>query len=612
VSDRERLYIHFTDTACGAERAIEVDRLCATLRRGEVGIESVSKSGIVVAGHREQLSKTLHCGIRTVLGERGPVRVVESADSQAAVHDALIATIIPDHPLVSCANWRDPNEAFVGQHFESTWNMGSSYDPLNGTQNLMFFSDVAQVMEAPYAYNFSMHTGEGVSIYMIDTGVDTQTDFFLQFGQQFDISEHLEIRSCLEAYDSHPELLGDFNGHGTMCAAGALGVAYGARVVMYTVPKTWDTLFGVLSLVDFLGAFGRIRYSVSSNSPAVLSISRGLSALDFQKKDGTYLPQLYETVAVFRDHLNGLLDKGVVTFASAGNEFPEHKDLVPSQMSEVLSVGGAFPLSLEKLYSEENSFHISNYSVSGTVEAPLANPDIELATHGGRGRSFPDLCGLEGSLGKSLSSIHHRVRSNPTIVQTSEVSICFPVSRGLNEADWDAWMKSFPPAEQAIADAIQESGCAPDNESCIETAGDSALLEYLPLLYSLSPMDLQWMNSGGTEQDDGWAVGPGGTSLATAFCAGVFALGLDAFPGFPISYFSPPVDIAQLRALLYSSCRDVGGGKNAVGEFGVAGKPDRASGAGVLVFSLLRATLLGLQPLMDLSGIDRFVPDLTG
>ena len=455
--------------------------------------------------------------------------------------------------------WPDPSADFVADYLQGHYNFKGDYGlyDQNGLPNLLFYSDVRKLhdMNALHLQGFQ---GQGVTIFMLDSGVDLSQDFF---AGNPSVAAKVSFLGCyddeVELLSKESELTTDWEGHGTMCASAALNMAPEANLVMVTRPVRPTILpYGTMNLQDFLAGLAKTVDMALEAKPALISLSVGLT-----KALLVEVGMFAHTVTSVRTLLQIAADCGVMTYASTGNE-EEDEELVPGQMDEVISVGGAYP---ETLDPKTWCWVVSSHSLSGRTGAPLS-----LKPHG---RPFPDLCGTEGTRTEVVKTV---VNSSPSglvaglATQTEKfgkVGICLPVCHGLTQAEVDTILRAHLPP-----------GLATTNPWLYSIALVNLLLA-MPLDYKASVNLHDW-----TEPNDGWAVDSGGTSFATAVVAGIVAAAMSKYPAFSEgeSSWTALQKIEHVRAVLAECCLDVAKGVSAGGHVAQPPGLDLASGSGVL------------------------------
>ena len=509
--------------------------------------------------------------------------------------EPLVRNVILDGPTESLWGWPDPDEEFVQNSFQGKVPYKSEYDIGANTKNLLFLSDIPKLVSADTLHSQGMF-GDGATIFMLDTGVDLDQDFFK--GNNFNIV----FLGSQQVYEDEPlyseHLAEDFHGHGTMCAAGALAIAPDARLVMVTSPTNamdpdGKPLFGKLGRTDLLSGLARAVDEAKASGPALISISQAIRKSDFDDFDDPDQAFL-NVVEDIREIVLDALQDGVVVFSSAGNEIKD-VSAAPGQMEEVVSVGGAWP-SLLNPAEKEFYWAISNFSLSGEAQYPLAaTPGVE--------RSFPDLCGVEGSHGQCLQWEYSCTVAavvpcgNVCVEKSGRISICTPVSFGMTDEEWHQFVENYPPTPEWYDYVKEEYGT--DDPNIV-----TMLWDFLVLSPVGKPLD-SILAAGGdwTQPNDGWMADPGGTSFATATVAGIVALVMGEHPLFPYGYMEPPFNINDFVKFLGICCNDVSMGTSASGDAATEmqgdqtiTKRDNASGWGVLNAQVMMAYINAFEP----------------
>lgn len=173
-----------------------------------------------------------------------------------------------------------------------------------------------QSMDGLYTYE---HTGAGVYIYIIDTGITASPT---EFGSRLQTGYNAYLRTVGNT--------GDVVGHGTgvaAVAAGAVhGVASGANIV--PVKISFDAL-GHTMIGDFIDGINWV--TAHHVSPAVANISYGVKDAN---NNETTSPDLDYAV-------NSLIQAGVTVTVAAGNTPKDACDVSPARVSAAITVGAS-------------------------------------------------------------------------------------------------------------------------------------------------------------------------------------------------------------------------------------------------------------------------------
>jgi len=202
-----------------------------------------------------------------------------------------------------------------------------------------------------WTYSFSS-TGQGVKIYIVDTGVRTDHTEFTG-----------RIPRGYNAITNQTSGFGDCNGHGTHVAGLAAGMEYGVAKMATVIPVKVLDCSGYGSVSDIISGLNWIKADVSANpGPAVVNMSLGVeadSALDTA--------------------VQSLITAGITVVAAAGNERTNACSgdgaLSPARVENVLTVGGLDYWSYEDWFTGESSdkdalWYWSNYGTCVDVYGP--------------------------------------------------------------------------------------------------------------------------------------------------------------------------------------------------------------------------------------------------
>jgi hypothetical protein len=198
----------------------------------------------------------------------------------------------------------------------------------------------------PYYTNLDYH-GNGVDLYIVDTGLDTTHNEFQDNGTG------RIVANIFNAYGQNDKARTDGDGHGTHVAGSAagntIGVANGAN--LYGMKVLADDGGGFSS--DIIAALDEVlsRHTSKSGARSVVNMSLGgACSSDYCKDD----PEL--------EAIDTLIDGGVVVVVAAGNEYCNACHSSPSAAVRAITVGAS------QINDTESEF--SNFGQCVDVYAP--------------------------------------------------------------------------------------------------------------------------------------------------------------------------------------------------------------------------------------------------
>ncbi|CAE6474402.1 unnamed protein product [Rhizoctonia solani] len=189
-----------------------------------------------------------------------------------------------------------------------------------------------------YTYRYDSSGGEGVDIYVFDTGVYVEHE---EFGGR---ATHAPVFID----NSEP---GDRYGHGTHCAGTAAGAQYGVakKANIIDVKVLSDNGSGSVSAI-IAGLSWAVANAKSTNRPGVISMSLG----SYGPSTGAQADAVRQTVA-----------NGLTVVVAAGNEASSATEWTPANVDEAIVVGN--------LDIFDSQYRTSNYGPTLDVFAPGTN-----------------------------------------------------------------------------------------------------------------------------------------------------------------------------------------------------------------------------------------------
>lgn len=198
--------------------------------------------------------------------------------------------------------------------------------------------------------------GEGVSIYILDTGVrSTHQDFGSRASPKVDFTTS----------DTGDECNGDLNcaadrqGHGTHCAGSAAGTSFGvaSKATVYGVKVLGDSGGGGLA-----GILGSIDYIATNEArPAIGSMSLG----------GPCPAGFCGLLSVVKDAVDAAVQAGVTIVVAGGNSNSDACGFMPAFVPTAITVGSTD--------SKDARSYFSNFGKCTDIWAP--GSDITSASH---------------------------------------------------------------------------------------------------------------------------------------------------------------------------------------------------------------------------------------
>jgi cerevisin len=248
-------------------------------------------------------------------------------------------------------------------------------------------SQRSKLGRAPYNYNYDEKAGEGVNIYLLDTGVNMSHKDF-----EGRITWGTTTTSNSQGND-------DYRGHGTHCAGSAAGTTYGVakKANIVVVKVLGDDGKGLSS--DSIAGINWVVKNKSGIKGNVISMSIGGGVSDSQNKA-----------------VNDAVDLGIITVVAAGNNNTNACTYSPASAKKAITVGSI------DINDKKSDF--SNYGSCVDIHGP--GSDIKSACIGGKtnacvksGTSMatPHIAGLAATLlsqGVSVSELEAKLKALAT------------------------------------------------------------------------------------------------------------------------------------------------------------------------------------------------------
>lgn len=270
-----RCYISLAVPGRTVSPDLVIESVTTDLANAGFSILGASPGHVVIEGNKDAYEEFFDT--RMLADRHGYHVFVGQVRVPAPVSD-YVRRVILDRPLKQATVWPNPSSAFVTEKVEGHYNYGQAYNPENTAKpSLLFLSDVQKITQVDELHAAGL-LGQGTTVYMVDSGVDLTTPFF---ANNPELAERVQFLGTTGGYDGHPSLDGDFQGHGTMCAAGFLTMAPKADLVMMTTPfglvnQQGTPQLGVPTLVDQLSALARLAYEAELAGPTVIALASGI------------------------------------------------------------------------------------------------------------------------------------------------------------------------------------------------------------------------------------------------------------------------------------------------------------------------------------------------
>ena len=293
-------------------------------------------------------------------------------------------------------------------------------------------------------WGYSSHTGTGVHVFVIDTGIDSDHPEFT--GRLSD------GYNAVRSWKRRNPAWEDGNGHGTHCAGTIGGTVYGVapNVTLHAVRVIGDrgsgTLSGVVNGIDWV-----VEYHKAHTHPSVASMSLG----------GNYSPSINAAV-------HDAIRAGVVFVVAAGNEATDACNTSPASANGVISVSATA--------NDDSVPSWANYGDCVDVYAPghsisSAWPRNRVATISGTSMACPHVSGgialyLEKHPDSNVSYIREHVLkySTPEVILSRDEARLFYIGPGFIHSPTDATHE--PPSSVVPTCSGRSSACSKNTDCC--------------------------------------------------------------------------------------------------------------------------------------------------
>ncbi|QRV98103.1 subtilisin-like protease 8 [Ceratobasidium sp. AG-Ba] len=229
-------------------------------------------------------------------------------------------------------------------------------------------SNISNVTALNYTYIYDSKAGEGIDIYIFDTGV---------------YAEHEEFAGRITRSPMFSKTItpGDFDGHGTHCAATAAGTKYGVakKAHIIDVKVFPDEGFGQLSYI-LSGLDWAVSNAKTTNRTGVISMSLGVTASK-----------------AFEDTVRSVISSGLTVVVSAGNSASPASEWSPANVEQAITVGNVEITGRMWPYSNYGSAVDIFAPGTNVVSAGLGNPRAT-KIDSGTSMSAPHVAGIAAYL----------------------------------------------------------------------------------------------------------------------------------------------------------------------------------------------------------------------
>jgi hypothetical protein len=179
-------------------------------------------------------------------------------------------------------------------------------------------------------------TGSGVSIYIVDSGIDLSHD-------QFNNTDERETANIFNYYGSLAENT-DGDGHGTHCAGSAAGKSVGVapQANLYGVKVLSDEGYGS-DVGILIGLEAVYEHLTNSSGRGVVSMSLGGPCTSYRCED--------DHMEAYDQIFQNLTEAGAVVSVAAGNEATDACFTFPSALESTIAVGAMDVTDVEAYFS---------------------------------------------------------------------------------------------------------------------------------------------------------------------------------------------------------------------------------------------------------------------
>ena len=253
----------------------------------------------------------------------------------------------------------------------------------SATWGLDRIDQTAKQLDGNFRYDY---TGAGVDVYIVDTGIRTDHNEFVN-------------RITAGAYAETFTSISDCNGHGTHVAGSAAGTNYGVAKAANIIPIKVLGCDGSGTNSDILAAMAWIINRHTSNTPAVVNFSLGGGPS-----------------SIIDSAIQSLIDDGVVTVVAAGNDGLNACNYSPARAPNAITVGNTTTDDQDALSS--NVGPCVDIFAPGTdiVSASNVGSTTAVSTKTGTSMAAPHVAGAAALLlQEKFRSITNKLNANAII-----------------------------------------------------------------------------------------------------------------------------------------------------------------------------------------------------